>query len=260
MVIFDCCIDLLFLSFLLLKAKYGKLEQLRQLIIKNRTPALIVSLIFFLGEAIGTLRLSGILTGLCQGIVFFCLSSTGFAFAEYNRDFSPLPVTKSFAQREGRAKTTLSFLLFAVILFVLLILLGMFVPQICFAVFHEPDLRKEAVTSIPSPNKVLAFPLLLAEAGIAEESVFRLLFQSLFRCVLKLDCAAILLSSLCFALYHLSPLDSMYLVYWHFPLTQFTSVFISGIALGWFYRRFGFETVVLGHTLSDYLSVMMTAH
>jgi hypothetical protein len=50
----------------------------------------------------------------------------------------------------------------------------------------------------------------------------------------------------------------MYRVYWQYPLTQLTTVFLSGIALGFFYKKRGLETVVLGHTLSDYIGVLLT--
>lgn len=260
MFIFNCCVVLLLLLLLLIGVKSRKLGRLRRLVIQNRIPALAVSLIFFLGEAVGTLRLSGVLAGLSGAAVIFCLSSMGLAFAEYSQSFVPLPITESFRQKKDKGRKVFSFFLFSVILSALLILLGIFVPEFCFALFHEPDLRKGAIASLPSQNKALAFPLLLAGAGIAEESIFRLFFQSLFRCFFRCPWAAILLSSLCFALYHLTPMDTMYLVYWHFPLTQVTSVFVSGIVLGWFYQKFGFETVVLGHTLTDYLSVLLSPH
>lgn len=151
------------------------------------------------------------------------------------------------------------FLLTAVLLAVLILATDAS-KALFLTLFHESDRSTQAVGSLPAPNKLLAFPLLLSGAGIAEESMFRLFFQSLFWRLFKRPWPAILLSSLCFALYHLSPADSMYQIYWHYPLTQFSAVFLSGIVLGWFYWKRGFETTVLGHTLVDYMGVLLMPH
>jgi membrane protease YdiL (CAAX protease family) len=64
---------------------------------------------------------------------------------------------------------------------------------------------------------------------------------------------AILLSAVAFGAYHLSPLDSFYLTFWHYPMSQFLSSTLIGLLWGWVYTWRGYETAVLGHTLSDWL-------
>ncbi len=68
---------------------------------------------------------------------------------------------------------------------------------------------------------------------------------------------AILLSAAAFGAYHLTPIDSLYLTFWQYPLRQFFSSFFAGIVLGYVYVRRGYETAVLGHTLTDWLPLLL---
>ncbi|WBY63914.1 MAG: hypothetical protein ACFWUD_03510 [Thermocaproicibacter melissae] len=96
------------------------------------------------------------------------------------------------------------------------------------------------------------------KVGIRTSSIFRLCFQSLFRWIFKRGWLAVIISALFFALYHLTPMNSMYQIYWQFPLSQFCSVFLSGLVFGMFYEKFGLETAVLGHTLFDFFGVLFS--
>lgn len=249
-----------FFFVLLFGNKIKALAAFRRAMTENTLPALVIGLIYFVGASLGALQAQYAANGFFGGFYIFCLSSLGLAFAQGIAGFEPLPVAASLAGKRGRARRILRFLLDSAVLSVLLIAIGGIFFKVFLALFHEPDLSAQTVGSLPTKNKFLAFPLLLAGAGIAEESMFRLFFQSLFWRLLKRPWPAILLSSFCFALYHLSPADSMYQIYWHYPLTQLSTVFLSGIVLGWFYRKRGFETTVLGHTLSDYIGVLLMPH
>lgn len=236
-----------------------KLSGFREELTKSMIPALVIGLIYAAGFAFGTLQAESAVKGVFGGFAIFCLSSMGLAFAKGIPGFEPLPVAAGSAKGKGRLRQFVSFLLAAVLLAILILATDMF-KVVFLTLFHESGRSVQAVGSLPAKNKLLAFPLLLAGAGIAEESMFRLFFQSLFWRLFKKPWIAILLSSLCFALYHLTPADTMYQVYWHYPLTQVSTVFLSGIVLGWFYRKRGFETAVLGHTLSDYVGVLLMPH
>jgi membrane protease YdiL (CAAX protease family) len=253
-------IVLVFFFILLWGKKIKKLSNFREAMIKSMVPALTIGLIYAAGFALGTFQAESIVKGILGGFAIFCLTSMGFAFAKGIPDYEPLPVTAGLAKLGGRARRILRFLLDSAVLAVLIIAVSGFFFKVFLALFHEPDFSAQATSLLPAKNKLLAFPLLLAGAGIAEESMFRLFFQSLFWRLFKRPWAAILLSSLCFALYHLTPADVMYQVYWHYPLTQVSTVFLTGIAFGWFYRKRGFETTVFGHTLIDYASVLLTPH
>ena len=225
-------IILIFLLILLFGNKIKKFSNFRQKMIKSTVPALVIGLIYATAFTLGMLQAEYAVRGIFGGFTIFCLSSMGLAFAKGISDYEPLPVTAGLAKQEGRARRILRFLLDSVVLAVLIIAVSGFLFKFFLALFHEPDFSAQATSSLPAKNKLLAFPLLLAGAGIAEEGIFRLFFQSLFWRLFKKPWAAILLSSLCFALYHLTPADVMYQVYWHYPLTQVSTVFLTGIAFG----------------------------
>lgn len=62
---------------------------------------------------------------------------------------------------------------------------------------------------------------------------------------------AIAVSAVVFGLYHLSPLNSWYSVYWHAPITQMVTATTGGLVLGYVFSRRGYETTVLGHALGN---------
>lgn len=65
----------------------------------------------------------------------------------------------------------------------------------------------------------MAFFQLLAGAGMFEETLFRLVILTFVWWVTGRKWLAILLSALAFGAYHLSPLDSFYLTFWHYPMS-----------------------------------------
>ena len=216
-------------------------------------PAAVIGLICFFGYVVGNSQIKYVTGGVVTGAYVFCLSSMGIAFAREISGFEPLPVSKSIVEREHRVRQVLGMLLLSVVLSTLMAVIGSFIFKICLAVFHEQSQEAQAIGSLPTKNIFLLFFLLLARAGIAEEAMFRLFVQSFVWKLCKKPWVAIVLSSFCFALYHLSPMDSAYKVFWQYPLSKFATVFITGLVLGYFYKKRGFETVVLGHTLFDYI-------
>lgn len=245
-------IILLFLFILLFGGKIKKWNSYRRTMISSMVPASVIGFIYVAAYALSLLQIE---RGIVTGIYIFCLSSMGIAFAREVSNFEPLPVSKSIVKRKDRIRQILMMLLFSFVLAALMAIIGSFIFNACLVLFHEQSKEAQAISSLPTKNIFLLFPLLLAGAGIAEESMFRLFIQSFVWKMCKKPWVAIVLSSFCFALYHLSPMDSMYKVFWEYPLSKFTSVFFTGLVLGYFYKKRGFETVVLGHTLFDYIGV-----
>lgn len=246
----------IFLFILLLGEKITKLANYRQAMIASMVPASVIGLICFAGYAISLLQLEYIINGMITGVYVFCLSSMGIAFAREVSGFEPLPVSESLIKRKGSIRKILMMLLFSTILAALMAVIGSFVFKFCLVLFHEQSKEAQAISSLPTKNIFLLFPLFLAGAGITEEAMFRLFIQSFVWKLGKKSWVSIVLSSFCFALYHLSPMDTMYKTFWEYPLSKFTSVFLVGLVLGYFYKKRGFETVVLGHTLCDYIGAV----
>ena len=99
---------------------------------------------------------------------------------------------------------------------------------------------------------------MLAGAGIYEETLFRLVCVSFFWRLTHRPWVAIMISAVLFGAYHLSPLDSASLQYWERPLTIFSLSAIMGVVMGYAYQKYGYETVVLGHTLGNWVALLLS--
>ena len=231
-----------------------KASKYRRVMIASMVSASVIGLICFVGYTVSLLQIN--LGAVITGVYVFCLSSMGIAFAREISGFEPLPISESLVKRKGSTRKILMMLLFSAILAALMAVVGSFVFNFCLVLFHEQSKEAQAISSLPTKNIFLLFSLFLAGAGIAEEVMFRLFIQSFIWKLCKKSWVSIVLSSFCFALYHLSPMDTMYKTFWEYPLSKFTSVFLVGLVLGYFYKKRGFETVVLGHTLCDYIAAV----
>jgi general stress protein CsbA len=109
-----------------------------------------------------------------------------------------------------------------------------------------------------SMQRVLKCDGVLAGAGIAEETTYRLVCMSLFWRLTRRPWVAIVLSALLFGAYYLSPLDALYHQYWERPLTVFTMSTIMGVVMGYVYLKRGYESAVLGHTLGDWIPMLLS--
>ena len=224
--------------------------------INNIKPALVISLIYYLAYFIGMMDTKYLINNIFSTVCMFFTIVIGLALARSINGYEPLPVKESFVKKKDRTHQVLFMLLSALIIVILYIIVSIISSGILPKIFHEVNKSAQAIDTLPQKNKFLAFFLLLSGAGIAEEAMYRLLFLSLFWKLIKKPWLAIILSSLCFGLYHLTPLDYMYKVFWQFPLTQVTSVFLAGLIFGYAYKKRGFETSVLGHTLCDFVGVL----
>lgn len=189
-------------------------------------------------------------------ITVFCQALVGLAVAKSINGFEPLPVTHAIGQREKAWRSVGLMLLVALLLVPVVVIVGSLGLNIAQQIFGETNQTSEAMGMLPA-NKWLTFFALFSGAGIAEETTHRLVFLSLFLRITRRRWLAVLLSALVFGAYHLSPLDSMYSVFWQFPLSQFLASTLVGVVLGIVYIKRGYETVVLGHTLSDWIPMMI---
>jgi membrane protease YdiL (CAAX protease family) len=130
--------------------------------------------------------------------------------------------------------------------------------SVLLRMFGETMSNPEGVAAFFPFNPWQSFFLLLAGAGIAEETTYRLFCLSFFWRVTRRPWAAIILSALLFGAYHLSPLDALYLQYWERPLTVFTLSMVMGVVMGYVYLKRGYESAVLGHTLGDWIPLLLS--
>jgi membrane protease YdiL (CAAX protease family) len=202
---------------------HPKIHDFRSQMITWWKPALVITGLFVLGMGLGG---RGYLNPYALAV--FCQALVGLAIAGSIDGFDPLPVTRALIQRK----------------------------QILRQVFGEQDYTQQAANTLP-PDTWSPFFLLLSGSGIAEETPYRLALLSFLWKVLKRKRLAIFLSALVFSAYHLTPLSGMYRVFWQFPISQFTASTLIGLVWGYLYTWRGYETTVLGHTLSNWLPMLI---
>lgn len=101
----------------------------------------------------------------------------------------------------------------------------------------------------PGASPLAVFFLVLASAGIAGEVIFRLfLINGLWK-LTKNAGIAIVLSSVIFSVYYLTPLNSAYKIVWGYPFYHLTINATVGILLGYMYKKLGLESVIIIRTL-----------
>lgn len=212
--------------------------------------SLVVAILSYICPVIGSGNLS-YLKNFMLPIFLFCECLIGFAISKSIKGYEPLPVTKACAQHRHQWGKLISVLVYGLLITVVILVLDQFIPT-----FGETRSAANAVKTLPQ-NKWLLFFTLLYGAGFAEETVYRLIFLSAIWKITNKKWLSIILSALIFGAYHLTPLNQMYRIYWTFPINQFVSAAISGIVFGYIYTKRGYETAVVGHTLSDWLPILI---
>lgn len=243
-----------------------KIRYFKDKMLENWRQALVIAAISYIGGLIGDIyslmnnSAIGIflscLVNLIVAVGTFCECIVGLTIAKSIGGFEPLPITKAIAERKQQYRKILFMFLFAFLAAVLSFLISQIGQSFCQNLFGETVNPSKVIKMLPE-QKWLTFFMLLSGAGIGEEAIYRLLFLSLFLRLTKKSWLSVILSSAAFGIYHLTPLNQMYNVYWQYPLTQFVSVTLAGIVFGYFYIKRGYETAVLGHTLSDWLPMMI---
>ena len=211
--------------------------------------SLVIAVLAYISAVIGSGNFSSLLA-IRVPIVLFCQCIIGFAIAKSIKGYEPLPVTKAFIEHNHQWRKLLLMLVFGLLITIVILFLDNIMPT-----FGEKNTT--ASMSMLDLNKGLLFFMLLYGAGIAEETIYRLILLSLIWKLTNKRWLSIVLSALLFGIYHLTPLNQMYKIYWGFPIQQFVSATISGIVFGYFYTKRGYETAVIGHTFSDWLPILI---
>lgn len=221
--------------------------------VKQWKAALTIALIYLVAFLLGTGFTPGIFLAEVLGTVgMFCLSLIGITLAGSIGSYEALPLTQSLNQHKRPWSRLVWSLGVALLAVPAAIILGGIGTAIGHVVFHE-TIPANSGSSLFPMSKWMVFFQLLAGAGIIEETLFRLIILSLVWLMTGRKWLAILLSAVAFGAYHLSPLDSFYLTFWHYPMSHFLSSTFIGILWGFVYTWRGYETAVLSHTLSDWL-------
>jgi membrane protease YdiL (CAAX protease family) len=236
---------------------WKRIRLFREKMVRQWRAALAISVIYLLAFLLGTGFTAGMfLTEVIGMMGIFCLSLIGTTLARSIGSFEPFPVAQSLIGRKhlwSRLGWSIGVALLSVPVALILGIIGM---AIASSLFHE-TIHANNGSSLFSVSKWMVFFQLLAGGGIFEETLFRLLILSFVWWLTGGKWLAILLSAVAFGAYHLSPLDSFYLTFWHYPVSQFLSSAFIGVLWGWVYAWRGFETVTLSHTLSDWLPFVL---
>lgn len=225
----------------------------RQKMLGQWKPSLVIALLHLLGAGLGGYGFFQI-----SSIGYFCQAMLGLTLARSIIGYEPLPVSQAITHKEKWTdRVYLMVFISLVVVLAALFVNGLFSSPL-MQLFGEKMSNSAGFSSFFPENIWQSFLLLLAGAGISEETTYRLLFLSLFWHLTRRPWVAIILSSLLFGAYHLSPLDAFYHQLWERPLTVFTLSTLMGMVMGYVYVRHGYETAVLGHTLGDWTGLLLS--
>ncbi len=216
-------------------------------------PALGIAVLFAISNALkgSPLNMWGIAGTLLGGIMTFSQAIIGLALARSLLNYEPLPVVGAITKRERVLRSLFLLVGFALLAVVTEIVAGMIGTGVARLLGEVQQAGSGSQSAMP-PLWQLFFHY-LAGAGIAEETVYRLVVVSLVWKLTSRPWIGMVISGLLFGAYHLTPLSGMYLTFWQYPLTQFISSAFIGVVWAYVYIKRGYETAVLAHTLSDWL-------
>lgn len=230
-----------------------KTELYMKKILGNWRIAAVITAIYLICSIIGT---GFHIVSLVWSVGLFCQAIVAVTIARNLDNFTPFPFMSSIKQKT-HIRSVLMMLgisFFASIVIMVTSSLSMGIGQM----LGEKGLVYESVNNLSS-NGIQTFFALLAGAGILEGVTYRLLTLSLILKLTKKRWLAIILSAVIFAIYHFTPLNVFYRVFWQVPITQFVSVLFGGTIIGYLYIKRGFATSVLAHTLADWLPLILFA-
>lgn len=225
----------------------------RDKMLRQWKPSLVIALLHALGAGIGGMGFFQL-----SSIAKFCQGMIGLALAYSIIGYEPLPVTQAVIRNEKWIASFAHMLGAAIAVVIAAIFVNGLLWSVLLRLFGETMSNPEGFASFVPPNAWQSFFLLFAGAGIAEETTYRLVCMSLFWRLTRRPWIAIILSALLFGAYHLSPLDALYHQYWERPLTVFTLSTIMGGVMGYVYLKRGYESAVLGHTLGDWIPMLLS--
>lgn len=226
------------------------MSRIKEAFLVNYKTATLVTIVSYLCFLIGRLEPFG-LSDIYFISRIFIFSVIGFAIIKSINDFYPFNLSYDIFIHK-RWKKIISLitysLLIAVIVFVFSVVRSIFIP------INNSD---SIIEVLSQKNKFELYFTFLAGAGISEEIIFRVVLLSLIYKITNKKWFSILVSSLIFGIYHLTPFNSLYLIHLEAPLETFIYTSLAGIIYGYFYMKKGCETAVLGHTLANWLPVLI---
>jgi membrane protease YdiL (CAAX protease family) len=229
------------------------IRDFRDQMLQQWKPALIIALLHLFGAGFGGYGFLQV-----SSIGYFCQAMIGLGLARGISGFEVLPVSQAIVQREKRTEHLYRMLVVSLAVVAAALFVNGFLWSLLLQLFGETMTRSGGFGSFFPESAWQSFLFLLAGAGIAEETTYRLLFLSLFWRLTGRPRVAVILSSLLFGAYHLSPLNAVYRQLWERPLTVFTMSAVMGVVMGYVYIKRGYETAVLGHTLGDWAGLMLS--
>ncbi|MBU7012855.1 MAG: CPBP family intramembrane metalloprotease [Theionarchaea archaeon] len=187
-----------------------------------------------------------------SGIWVLLAAYIGLTLAE-DLDFEPLPLVTNLKDVKKVGK----WIGFTVIAF--LLIFGAY-KGISMAAHHiSTNILGETFpsesffeTHYPGASPFAAFFLIFASAGIMGEVFFRLFALNLIWKLTKNAGIAIVVSSVIFSIYFLTPLNPKNEIMWGFPFYHLVVNTFAGIFLGYAYKKLGFESVVVVRTLMTF--------
>jgi membrane protease YdiL (CAAX protease family) len=217
-------------------------------------PALAIAGIFIISMGLGG---RGFLNPYALAIFFQAL--IGLAIASSIPSYEPLPVGKAVIHRHEIIKQMALMVGISILAVFPAMVIGTIGLDIGRQLFGESNYTQQATSTLTALgfNNWNVFFLLLGGAGIAEETTYRLVCLSFVWKLTRRKWLAVLISAILFGFYHLSPLSGMYRTNWQFPISQVLASILIGLVWGYLYVKRGFETAVLGHTLSDWLPMLL---
>lgn len=123
--------------------------------------------------------------------------------------------------------------------------------------FGDQELTMSAVTSgFDAGSPVVLLLQMVVGAGIFEELLFRVGIMTLVWRLTRGWGWGLLVSSVLFGLYHLTPFSGME-AYLAAPVGAFMNSFLSGLVTGMVYRWRGFTAAVLMHSLGNWIVILL---
>ena len=229
----------------------AKVRKISKDVFSNYKIAAVITFIYFIAATIGS-GLSFI--SIVWSVGLFGQSMVGLSIARSISNYQLFPIFQNKTTKRNFLRAFIVMIFIGVIAS-FAILISSIISMGLGNLFGEARNTDEAISLLPK-NGVKAFFALLAGAGIIEGITYRMIVLSLLLKLLKHRFLAIVVASVIFSLYHFTPLNIMYKIYWQLPVTQFVYVLLGGIVIGYIYTIRGFETSVLSHTFADWLPLI----
>ena len=228
-------------------------REFRERMLREWKPSLAIGLSYMLSQFLGGTRIFPF-----YSIAIFCQAMIGLALARGLVGYEPLPIAQPVNGQKKWIESLSRFLTGALVITIAALVVNGLIGSVLMQLFGETISNPQGLAAFFPGNAWQSFFLMLAGAGIYEETLFRLVCVSLFWRLAHRPWVGILISALLFGAYHLSPLDSAYLQYWERPFTVFSLSAIMGVVMGYAYQKYGYETVVLGHTLGNWVALLLS--